>query len=558
MSNKLVDIFGGKEQLAKAIRSVGSMTRLDTWVNGLTGLNTSRDKTSATTFSLKKASITQNSKLLDGIYHETDLGRKIVDIYADEQTRNWVTLSIQDENGADMAGDVMNKMRDLNARQVFTEALAWARLYGGAGVIMSVDDGKKMNEPLDVDSIKNVNFIHAVDRWQLSALTHYTTEDPETDEDFRRVGMPKIYTLNDGQTNKEIHESRIIRFEGVRTAKQRWRQNQQWSDSVFESVFQTLSKFDAGFDGAIGTMQNFSQGIYKIKGLANLLASDQDELVLKRLMMIDQTRSDQRAIAIDADDEEFTTQGAAVTGLADIIDRGMMRLSAATDIPVTRLFGRSAAGMNATGEGDEKNFEAKIETEQEVNLVPRVEYLISILMASSEGPTEGVMPESWNVRPNPLTTPSDKERAETRKVNAETDQIYLNAGVLVQTEVRQSRWGSDEYGTEIVLDETVDLEAREEEKQAKEEARMQRQLEMQQANEENKEDAHGYEIKNDGSLCSNCAFSAVGRCQRWDFDYDRGHGCDDFKEGEPQDLSVNTVERKSDAESLVKLRGRNF
>lgn len=42
------------------------------------------------------------------------------------------------------------------------------------------------------------------------------------------------------------------------------------------------------------------------------------------------------------------------TGLPDVYDRVMMDVAGAARTPVTKLFGRSPAGMNATGESDLK------------------------------------------------------------------------------------------------------------------------------------------------------------------------------------------------------------
>lgn len=559
--NNLIDIYGGKDKLAKAIRNVGVFSRFDSWVNSLTGQGTSRDKRAATVFGTPKR-VSQNHALLDDIYHGNDLGRKIVDLYVEEQTRNWVTLRIADDGGAGKSADIMQAMRDLDVRKEITDALAWSRLFGGGAIIIIADDGRKMSEPLDVDNLKAIKHIHAVDRWQLSQTDYYTADDEEVDDDFRKIGRPKTYILTEGQTSKEIHESRVLRFEGARTTYRRWRENGQWSDSIFEAVYVALRDFDSGWQGAHTVMQDFSQGVYKISGLANLLASDNDDLVMKRLQQIDVTRSHARAIAIDAENEEFTTQGAAVTGLADLMEMSMLRLSAAVDIPVTRLFGRSASGLAATGEHDETNFENKIKNEQTTKLIPRLEYLVSLIMASKEGPTGGVIPENWSIDPNPLSSPTDKEKAETRKINADADKVYIDAGVLVQTEVRESRFGGDEYGSEITLDESVDIEAREEERAAQESARLEKQMQANEQNEEKKQDAAGYQIRQDSTeLCSNCGNHGAGKCQRWDFYTDRGHGCDDYTERKSDSVIVH-IERKADsadagAGKVVKIRGSN-
>lgn len=64
---------------------------------------------------------------------------------------------------------------------------------------------------------------------------------------------------------------------------------------------------------------------------------------------------------IDKDDD-FSTHQYTFSGLSDVYQQFIMPdISGAAGIPVTRLFGRSPAGLNATGESDLQNYYDKIE-----------------------------------------------------------------------------------------------------------------------------------------------------------------------------------------------------
>ena len=58
------------------------------------------------------------------------------------------------------------------------------------------------------------------------------------------------------------------------------------------------------------------------------------------------------SIQILGENDSFETHQYTFGGIADTYDRFMMDVAGAAETPVTKLFGRSPAGMNATGESD--------------------------------------------------------------------------------------------------------------------------------------------------------------------------------------------------------------
>ena len=84
------------------------------------------------------------------------------------------------------------------------------------------------------------------------------------------------------------------------------------------------------------------------------------------------------AVILDRD-EMYDKQYTTLAGLPEVIDRFMLQLSGATGIPVTRLYGRSPAGLNATGESDLRNYYDLIEAAQRNRLMPPLRKLINII-----------------------------------------------------------------------------------------------------------------------------------------------------------------------------------
>ena len=58
----------------------------------------------------------------------------------------------------------------------------------------------------------------------------------------------------------------------------------------------------------------------------------------------------------------------------------------------------------------------------------------------------------WRIKPKSIAPPDDKRDAEVRKINAETYTLFVQAGVLEPTEIRNSLFGGSDYSANITLD----------------------------------------------------------------------------------------------------------
>ena len=545
-----------------SIEKIGTV--LDGWTNVLTGLGSrSRDKRTGMAFQ-GAPRITHQKELLDELYHGDYLVGRIVDLLPQEMYREWIDLTVGGEDGNDpeVASMMLQEMDSLGAQKAFADAEAWARLFGGAVILLGVDDGDKdPREPLNLDGIKSLDWLTVLSRFELEPHEFY--ENP-LEEKF---GLPRTYRINSlsdvrsgaaiaNDVGSVIHESRLIRFDGVRTSRRKRRENRGWSDSVLERYIQIIRDFQGASGGVMHLLTDFSQAVFKIKGLAKALAADKDGLVLKRLQMLDIARSMVRAIPLDADAEEFTREGAAVAGMSDLYDRMMMLVSAATGYPVTLLFGRSPAGENATGESDIRLFYDFVSSRQETEARPRLEYLLEVMFSAKDGPMRGQQPDSWNFEWVPLFQESSKEQAETRKLIAEADKIYIENGVVSADEVAESRYGGDTYSPETMLD----VEAREQ--QALIEATAEATSPINVVSEENRNDAPNIRaVLDDDSGCSVCAYSAGSICTRFKFVYDDGGVCDDWLKPGLEPVKLKKKPHR-DAKGLKlsgsRRRGRNY
>jgi hypothetical protein len=275
-----------------------------------------------------------------------------------------------------------------------------------------------------------------------------------------------------------IHETRLVIFQGLEVVKGQVVAHVGWGDSIFNRIYKVMRDFIMAHEAAATLLGDFSQAIYKIKGLAELIARNQDEAVVARARLVDMMRSTIRAILIDSE-EDFERKSTDVSGLPDVLDRLALLVAAACDMPVTVLMGQQPAGLNATGESDIRNWYDHLAGEQEDKIRDGLEKITRCIFKAGDGPTGGEEPESWSVKFLPLWTMTDAEQADLRSKVATADAAYVTAGVLLPEEVAESRFGGDEWSMETQLDDTArkEFEAQQQAQQEQEAAAAQAALE---------------------------------------------------------------------------------
>jgi hypothetical protein len=144
--------------------------------------------------------------------------------------------------------------------------------------------------------------------------------------------------------------------------------------------------------------------------------------------------------------------------MPDLLSLFILRICAAARMPVTKLFGQSPSGLNATAEGDLAFWYDRVSGQQDADLRKQLEYLIKLLWLAKDGPTGGVEPKSWSLDFESLWQLSQDEETAARKTQAETDAVYIDTGVLTPDEVAMSRFGGDRYSFETSLDDEIRAE----------------------------------------------------------------------------------------------------
>jgi uncharacterized protein len=347
---------------------------------------------------------------------------RFIELPSQQMAREWRTHRI-DGGTAHLIDEIENTEWNLNVKAVWTEAQMWADLYGGSLMVMGLD-GQDLAEPLDVTTVRqgDLTSLTVLDRWQVTPATTFIL-DP-LDANFR---YPEYYTVTGAGFQQNIHATRCVRFDGCRLPRLAWLRNGRWHGSTIQRVLDTVIGFEASVHSASKAMQEGSVDVYAIEGLYERLSEKEGQAIIRnRVKIAADLKSIYRAILIDKHDS-LMRQPIDVRGYDTLLEKHQNIVCGATEMPATILFGRSPAGMNATGESDFRNWYDTLSMKQEFKWRPLLNQFDEVMVRSALGE----MPERYGFDFAPLWQVNALEQSKVDFNKAQARAIYLDKGAIL-------------------------------------------------------------------------------------------------------------------------------
>ena len=448
---------------AAIIEGTQDKFRQDGYSNMLNKYGTAQDNSTAYQYNQE---IISNDLELIRLYEGNGLFTKIIDRPSEEAVKHGFDINYGDESIAEYVDD---RMDALELEEKFSTAEKWARLYGGSIIVMLVDDGRGLEEPLDWNNVRSIEelrvFERAIVQPDYSSMYHFHFMD--TLDSKKKFGEPEYYQVFSIYGYFLVHRSRCLVFRNGRLPEQTTNAiYRYWGIPEYVKIKRALRECITSHEDGVKLLERSVQAIYKMKNLANMLSTEDGEnKVLQRLQVIDMARGILNSIAIDTDGEDYDFKTLQMSGIKDVIDATCNMLSAVTDIPQTILFGRSPAGMNSTGESDFENYYNMVENIQKQNMKANARTVIDLIL--KQGALEGVIPEvpKYKMKFAALWSMSDTEKANVEQTKAQTEytkaqtaQIYMDSNVLDPSEVRKSLASEGGFEIEeVISDNDLDL-----------------------------------------------------------------------------------------------------
>ena len=366
------------------------------------------------------------------LYRESWLAMRIIDMPSEDMTRAWYRFS------SPVPEEDQESLRRLEARhsirRELTDAIRWARLYGGSLALMVLrGEEDRLSEPLDMDLLLPGCFrgLLVLDRAQGIEPSEELEEDLD-DPDF---GLPKYYSVElDDLGTVRLHHSRVLRFTGRELPRAEARRESWWGAGEMEHIMEELQKRSAASANIAQLIFQANITTLKISDFGDALAmgTEAQKQQIRNAVMEENRFRTSFGLQILSAGDTLENHPYSFGGLAEIYEQFMLDMAGAAEIPAAKLFGRAPAGLNATGESDLKNYYESISQLQERLLRPALEKLLPVLALSAWG----TLPADMAFVFNPIAAESPAETAElAEKLSLPVIEAF-RAGLLTREEAR--------------------------------------------------------------------------------------------------------------------------
>lgn len=452
-----------KQRGSAIINETQNGFRQDGYSNMLNKYGTTQDNSTAYQYNAEPFA---DDMELTRLYEGNGLFAKIIDRPSEEAVKHGLDIDFGDK---DVAEYVDERLDDIDFEEKFATAEKWARLYGGSIIVMLIDDGGGLDDPLDLRNVRSIEelvvFERAVVQPDYTALYNFNFINPG--RKHAPFGEPEYYTVFSTYGYFRVHRSRCLVFRNGRLPEQTSNALYRfWGVPEYVRIKRALRECITSHEDGVKLLERSVQAIYKMKNLANLLSTEDGEnKAIQRLQVIDMARGILNSIAIDVDGEDYDFKTLQMSGVKDVIDATCNMLSAVTNIPQTILFGRSPSGMNSTGESDMENYYNMVENIQKQNMKNNARIIIELVL--KQGKLDGSISNTpkFKMKFAALWSMSETEQADVDNKNANTDlikaqaaQIYMDSNVLDPAEVRNALANEGKFDIDEVLsDDQLDV-----------------------------------------------------------------------------------------------------
>lgn len=355
---------------------------------------------------------------LNTAYRDLWLVRRLVESRADEVLRcGWGVPETEK----------LDNFKRLNTAThpegAFQRACHMADLKGGAGLFVGYKNqaGQDLLQP--PPSGGEVAFLEVFDKFQLQGMGR------EREVDSPEYDQPQVWqVIGPRRTGLMFHTSRLVKFPGATkgTDLGTTERDRDWGYSQLQARWDDVVRYGVFWQAIGHLMQLSSVGVLKLHGLIELLATKRRADAEARIDLLNETLSIARMLLLDAKQgEEYHREAVSFTDMPALLQELQLATAGAFHMPVTKLFGRAPAGMNATGESDVRNWYDECQSYGQSTIHPRLERLLSI--------TEG---RAIEVKFKPLWQPTETEQATVRNLRIQGTERLWSMGVVSDAEIR--------------------------------------------------------------------------------------------------------------------------
>lgn len=387
--------------------------------NAVTGLGTRADPARHRAYCLTP--ITRDE--IEAAFRSSGLMRKVIEIPALDMVREWIDWKADAED----IEKLENEVKRLGLVQAIYEAEILRGLGGGAIVLGMA--GEWAMPALPTPRAGQIAFVRVVSRWQL------TVSDWVDDFASPEYGQPKYFTFAGDKARTRIHPSRVVCFKAdplpainvMASYEDRF-----WGESKVQRGMDAVMNCDNAMAAFAGLIDKARNTVIGIPGLSETVSDPvAKEAMRQRVADMAAGESMYHVTLYDAGDgttggEKIDHRQVTWAGIPDIIRVYAETVSAIYDIPMTRLWGKAAEGMSASGQSQQQDWNKAIRARQGIQLAPCLDALFKFLIPSALGRVDASIWYDFA----PLSIPTEAEESTRFKTLTEAmDKVQMSGAV---------------------------------------------------------------------------------------------------------------------------------
>ena len=361
------------------------------------------------------------------LYEGSGLFAKVIDTPAEEAVRKAPVL----RGGGEAAEIVAEAFERIGWEEQAGTAVQWARLFGGAIAVMLIDDGGRLEDPVKMERVRSVDDMRVYPCSQVRI-------------DLAPDGQPERFHVSSMYGDFTVDASRCLTFRNDTAPELSKNENfRLWGIPECFRINEAVKRAALSSEQAVKAVDAAVLAVYKARGLSAILAQEGgEELVVRRLQVIDAARSVWNTILIDAGGESYDFIGAGLEGKGEIVECAMRYLAAVSRIPPEILYGyRNPHWWRNSSPAAQEAYYNFVGGIQRRMLKPNAERLASLILQAdgrqlSRLPPPVIdFPPLWSQSATEQAAAAQR-RAEAQLARAKTIQAYMTADVVGRQDVR--------------------------------------------------------------------------------------------------------------------------
>jgi phage-related protein (TIGR01555 family) len=360
--------------------------------------------------------------------------RQIVETLAKEMTRKWIKVSATgDEDKTKKVAAIEDALKKHQIRQKFRRLAELDGFFGRGHLSVNNgvnDDRDLLKVPMILDrrtfepgTLLGFRVIEPI--WTYPGT--YDSINP-LDDDFY---APRTWYV----MGKEVHRTRLMTLVS-REVPDLLKPQYQFGGISMSQLARPY------IDNWLRTRQSVSDLVHSFSTM--ILSTDMSQVLggdalgggqdlFDRIELFNNLRDNRGTMALDKDREELSNVVTPLGTLDRLQSQAQEQLAAVSHEPLIILLGITPSGLNASSDGELQAWASYVKSMQEHLFDDPLDRVIKIIQINEWGEIDPDITFDYE----PLRELSDSEEAAARKTEADTDALYVNAGVLAAEEIRQ-------------------------------------------------------------------------------------------------------------------------